>query len=207
MTPAQLSKNLTPNTVAKIASYTATNDDWAILASANAGNITITLPDANIHAGRFFYIKKTDSSANTVTVNTAGGTIDGAGSVVISAQYGAVFVISDGTNYFTIVSTTAGGGGGLVLGSATKTANYSITDSDFTILANAPAATPITITLPTAVGRSGRVFEIKKINAPLADTITIASAGGTIDGAATQVITVQYVAVSVQSDGTNWFII
>jgi hypothetical protein len=204
-----LSKNLTPTVVSKVASYVATNDDWAILADASAGSLTITLPDAAIHSGRLFFVKKTDSSTNTVTVSTGGGTIDGSASVVISSQYGDVFVISDGTNY-SLVAVAAGGGGGTggsVLAQVTKTANYNVTDADYTILGNAPAATPITITLPTAVGRLGRIFGVKKINSPVADTVTIASAGGNIDGVATQVLSIQYTALTMQSDGANWWII
>jgi hypothetical protein len=209
MTPAQLSKNLTPSTGAVLVSYTVTNDDWALFADATAGSLTITLPNANIHAGRIFFVKKTDSSVNTVTVSTGGGTIDGSASVIISSQYGDIFVISDGTNYHTVAVSAGGGGGtgGSVLAQTTKTANYNVTDADYAVLGNAPAATPITITLPTAVGRLGRIFTVKKLNSPVADTVTVASAGGTIDGVATRVLRIQYTSLTMQSDGADWWII
>jgi hypothetical protein len=102
----------------------------------------------------------------------------------------------------------SGGGNTLTLALSTKTANYTIVDADFTILADAPAATPITITLPTAVGRTGKVFVIKKINLLGADTVTVDAAGAeTIDGLASFVLIAQYESIMVQSDGANWVVI
>ena len=66
---------------------TLTGDDAGIVfANASAGPIVITLPAANVLAGRpvRFYIKKVDSSANAVTVQVAGAdTIEGAATYVI----------------------------------------------------------------------------------------------------------------------------
>lgn len=91
---------------------------------------------------------------------------------------------------------------------STKTANYTITNADYTILGDAPAATPITITLPTAVGRTGTIFVVKKMNSPGADTVTVDAAGAeTIDGLASIVLIPQYDSVMVQSDGANWVVI
>ena len=47
-----------------------------------------------------YNIKKTDSSANAVTINTTSSqTIDGSTSVVIQVQYVCVSVVSDGTKW------------------------------------------------------------------------------------------------------------
>lgn len=82
----------------------------------------------------------------------------------------------------------------------TETASYTITASNSTILANGA----ITITLPTASGISGRQYTIKNISS---STVTLASAGGTIDGSTTISLTSKNEAVTVQSDGTNWYVI
>jgi hypothetical protein len=37
--------------------------------------------------------------------------------------------------------------------------------------------------------------------------VTVASAGGTIDGAATQPLAAQYNFITVVSDSTNWYIV
>lgn len=88
----------------------------------------------------------------------------------------------------------------------TKTASYVATTADTVILCDATSG-DITITLPTAVGISGKVFNIKKTNSN-ANSVTIdANASQTIDGDLTQIITSQYDSVTIVSDGSNWHII
>jgi len=77
-------------------------DHHVVLVNASDGSRTITLPDATTCAGRQYIIKKIDSSSNTVTVSPQSGqTIDGQSSVNITAQYGIVRVVSDGSNWYT----------------------------------------------------------------------------------------------------------
>jgi len=82
------------------------------------------------------------------------------------------------------------------------TSDYSVGDSDQTIFVDASAG-PVTITLPAS--EDGRVITIKKIdstsNAVVITTTTL------LDGAASQTTVVQYVALKVQGDGTNWYIL
>jgi len=60
--------------------------------------------------------------------------------------------------------------------------------------------------LPTAVGIGGRQYTIKKV--AVANSVTVSCAGAeTIDGSATQVILNQYVSMTVESNGTNWYIV
>lgn len=75
-----------------------------------------------------------------------------------------------------------------------------------TVLVDAVGANR-TITLPTAASARWRKYTIKKIDAT-ANTVTIdADAAETIDGAATFVLTTQYESVTIQSDGTEWWIL
>lgn len=88
----------------------------------------------------------------------------------------------------------------------TRTAAYTATTSDHTILCNGTTAA-FTVTLPTAVGNTGQMFSIKKIDAS-ANAITIATTSSqTIDGVTTRTLSTQYQGVTVQSDGANWFVI
>jgi hypothetical protein len=92
--------------------------------------------------------------------------------------------------------------GSLAVAYISKTANYTATISDYTI--DATSGT-FTITLPTAVGITGRVYVIKNSGT---GTITIAcTSGQTIDLSATKVLNVQYSTYIVQSNGSNWAII
>lgn len=64
-----------------------------------------------------------------------------------------------------------------------------------------------TFTLPTAASAKWRKYIIKKKDATV-NTITIDADGAeTIDGALTFVLTVQYQAIEIQSDGTQWWIV
>jgi hypothetical protein len=87
-----------------------------------------------------------------------------------------------------------------------KTANYTVTDSDSLISLDATIA-DFTITLPTAVGITGRQYTFKKIDSTN-NSITIdAYLTQTIDGELTQVIYDQWTSLTIVSNGSNWFII
>lgn len=84
---------------------------------------------------------------------------------------------------------------------STKTTNYSMAALDGLVLANGT----ITVTLPDVSLADvviGRRYTIKNIGT---GTVTIVPAAGTIDGAASFVMAVQYSSVDFVTDGTNWF--
>jgi hypothetical protein len=86
----------------------------------------------------------------------------------------------------------------------TKTANYTLTSSDDVVLADASGG-DFTLTLPTAVGKDGKLFFVKNINA--LGTVTVATTGGqTIDGDASLAMTFPN-AVTLVSDNANWYIL
>ena len=75
------------------------NPGQTALVDATNGAVSIVLPDATA-TYNIYNIKKTDSSANTVTINTTSSqTIDGSASAVIQVQYVCVSVVSDGTKW------------------------------------------------------------------------------------------------------------
>jgi len=81
------------------ATYTA-GDETVILADCTSNAITITLPDATTVAGRFYYIKKIDSSSNAITVDAGTQTIDGSPTVTISAQNDSMMIVPYGSNWY-----------------------------------------------------------------------------------------------------------
>ena len=94
----------------------------------------------------------------------------------------------------------------LMGGTVTKTGNYTATVADCTILIDATSA-PVVITLPVAASSVGLLYNIKKIDSS-ANGVTIdANASELIDGALTQIVTKQYVALTIQCDGTGWYIL
>lgn len=87
--------------VAKTTNYTAFTSDLVILVNATGGAVTIQLPLSSV-VGETWVVKKTDASANAVTVQGTSGTIDGAATFVLAAQNNAVMVMSDGINGFAL---------------------------------------------------------------------------------------------------------
>ena len=86
------------------------------------------------------------------------------------------------------------------------TAAYSANPVDRVVLADATGGA-FTVTLPNASGKRGQQpITVKRMNAG-GNAVTVASAGGTIDGASTTSIASQYTALSFISNGTDWLIV
>lgn len=84
----------------------------------------------------------------------------------------------------------------------TKTANYSATTNDGTIMMNGSSLTNV---LPDATLLPSQVFTIKNINSAI--TTIIPTNSQTIDGASGAIQMLQNESVQFQSDGSNWRII
>lgn len=84
-----------------------------------------------------------------------------------------------------------------------KTSNYTITSTDSCVTADATSGA-FTITLPTAVGKTGQSFTIKRTNSG-SNLVTVATTSSqTIDGVTTWPLTSQNATITVVSDGANW---
>lgn len=78
-------------------SQTLNGEACAWNSDASGGNITLTLPSATSAERRWYYIIKTDATANTVTIDGNGtDTINGALTYVLSNQHDAVMIHSEG---------------------------------------------------------------------------------------------------------------
>ena len=96
--------------------------------------------------------------------------------------------------------------GAIATAIANKTGAYTVTISDSVITGDATTAA-FSITLPTAVGITGRQYTFKKIDTS-ANAVTIDGAGTeTIDGVATYDLSTQRKYVTIVSDGANWLIV
>lgn len=86
-----------------------------------------------------------------------------------------------------------------------QTTTYAVLTTDSTILASGSA---FTITLPTAIGVTGKQYTIKKTDASLSNQITIATTSSqTIDGVTTRKVSTQFEQFTVVSDGANWNVV
>jgi hypothetical protein len=95
---------------------------------------------------------------------------------------------------------------GTIQAFSAKTSAHTILTSDEIITGDATSAI-FTITLPTAVGKAGQTYTIKRINSG-ANAVTVGTTTSqTIDGSTTYALSAQYKYVKVVSDGANWIIV
>lgn len=73
-----------------------------VLADASSGAFTIILPHKERATGEAITVKKTDSSANAVTVYSNSSTLDGANTYDITSQWEYVTFASDGSNWYRV---------------------------------------------------------------------------------------------------------
>lgn len=150
-----------------------------------------------------FYTKTTTTIANAS--NTIISKWITAANATRTSQFSITGVNSASTG--TILSINGDGAttfyGSVIVPYVAKTANYTITSTDFTVDCNTNS---FTVTLPTAVGVSGRIYTI--INSTSGTTITLTTTSSqTISGAASKSIATQYSGYTVQSTGANWAVI
>jgi hypothetical protein len=87
--------------VTKTADYTMTGGEGIILIDAGSDNMTVTLPTAAGREGQKYIVKVLDMlSGQSVYVDANGSeTIDGGATYAFTADYQAITVVSDGSNW------------------------------------------------------------------------------------------------------------
>lgn len=163
-------------------------------ASANAVGIATASPTATFSVAEKLQV---DSNGNILKINnvaTSWPATQGSSNSVLT---------NDGSGNLSWASASSQNNTAPI---ATKTANYTMTSSDGTVLADASSGA-ITITLPAAASSAERIFTIKKKDVT-ANIVTVdANASELIDGFTTYLLSTQYEAIKIQSDGTAWWII
>jgi len=87
--------------------YPVTSNNATILVNCAVDTLSVQLPAAASVSGQQFIVKKIDSSANAATITTTSSQkIDNANTYVLSAQYMAAGVQSDGSNYWVIAEAS-----------------------------------------------------------------------------------------------------
>jgi hypothetical protein len=139
----------------------------------------------------------------TVSGGTGGGKLKalfGGGFPILSLNTGgeSSYLLSYYTKENTIKRFQLSSYGELAFKSVSS--DYLVTYADNTI----ECRNAITITLPSAIGVSGKIFNIKNTSS---GTVTISpSLSQTIDGLSSETVQ-QYENITVQSNGTNWVIL
>lgn len=125
--------------LAKASNYTVQISDLGKVFNVDAtgGAVTITLPSAiTAGDGAILTVKKSDSSASTVSLATVGSqTIDGASSYALSQRYDTITIVGDGANWHTYDAVVPGSIAFADLASSTY-------DTDGTLAANSNSKVP-----------------------------------------------------------------
>jgi len=156
------------------------------------------------------------NSADSVLLNVPDAGTAARGVVTTATQtFGGNKKFQDSVNAAkTILVGTAGNAnstvqvaGSLSMAIKSVTVDYTVTGADNTILANTSTAA-IIVTLPNPATFAGRIYTIKKIgNGGIDKELTITPAAGTIDGGSSYIIYNDWTYVSLQTDGSNWYVI
>lgn len=189
---------------------------------SNLNVLAVASPPPVGIAGDLYYNTATKSiyTSDGVSWQMVGGTPSSSGVVVsdvppvapatgdlwYDSAVGSMFVYYD--SYWVEIG---GGGSSTTLNTAihafvAKTADYVATSDDEVIAVDASTGPAVTITLPDAGGLEGRQYTVKKTDSSHHHVI-VATTGALIDGYPTQSLTVQYEALTVISDGSNWLIV
>ncbi len=130
------------------------------------------------------------------SINTTGGALGTVTSVSVVTANGFSGSVANATTTPAITLTYNGSDAYVAV-----TGTYAVLTTDYIV--NCTSGT-FTVTLPTAVGVTGKPYIIKNSGAGV---ITIATTSAqTIDGVSTKTLSSQYDAVTLVSNGANWIV-
>ena len=174
-----------------------------------AANITVNLANTAVTAGNYGSATQVAAitidaqgritAAANVTVSGGGG---GTGNVVSNVVTITVGDNISWTNSTSVVLSWINNASNVVTWTNTV---YSVTNNNATILVNHPLS-PFGILLPSASTVVGQQYQIKKIDSS-ANAVTVSTTSSqTIDGNLTYSLATIYKSVTLQSDGSNYYI-
>lgn len=182
------------------ATYTGgTVDDAGYSAKQWAMKATTTVDGSNYSA--YQYALNAAASAASITLTTKGDLLTYS-TVMTRLAVGA----TNGMVFTTDSSAATGNKWNYPFPTfQSKTTTYSGALGDDVVLADTSGGA-WTLTIPTAVGNTGKQYHIKKTTND-GNILTITPTAGSIDGATSFYLCFQYDWVILKSDGTNWYII
>lgn len=166
--------------------------DAEFLVSLNASQLSLgTVPD-----GRFPATLPAVSGANLTTLNAS----NLASGTVPDARFPATLPALSGVN----LTSLTGANVNHVVVTKTHADTGFVALNDETVLVDATAGI-VTIKLPSTLV-SGKLITVKKIDSS-ANAVTVDGNGANIDGASTQSLGSQWNSLTMQTDGSAWYIV
>ena len=191
--------NISSNSI--IYSNNGNSDQWngtyTAYNSTSAANASVNSTVINLSSGWQTSYNNLSTLASlsslALYLPLSGGNLTG----TLSSNSSATFQTISAANYLGLPSNTY-----VIAGYKAVSTAYTVLSSDYTV--NCTANT-FTIQLPTAVNKSGQIFNIKNSGTGV---ITVSGFGSqTIDDANTVVIGTKYNSMTIQSTNANWIII
>jgi hypothetical protein len=175
----------------------------------------LTLPNTGLrlldtNASNYLNIKWNENDTANRTLNLVMGganrTVTLSGNPTLADWFDQAVKIASSPTHVNLTLTGTLNTKGFKPTLVTKTGNYTAIATDYTILCNATGGS-FTITLPAVASHTNRIYNIKKIDSS-ANTVTVdGNSSETIDDATTAVLTTQHESITIQSDGSEWWII
>ncbi len=173
------------------------------LVSSFAGALTVQLPSASDAAGALMTIKKTDSSANIITVTEDGGAGPDGGSFYLGGENDYVTMLSNGAEWHVIASNRTAGNTRYFDGTGTYDIDMAV---DVYLLSSYGGALTARLPPANAPEAVGRTVTIKKTDTS-ANAVTVSEQGGSGPDGYSQPLSGQFDAVTVVSNGSQWYIV
>ena len=175
----------------------ATNTRWENKTTSDV-KTTLNLSGTNTGDQNIFSTIAVSGQSNVVADST---------SDTLTLVAGSNITITTNATNDEITIASAGGANLPTVTTLTNTTNTLTVGDISKIIRIDTTSNNVTATLPTAVGNTGYIFWIKRISGG-SNTATIdTTSSQTIDGQSTAVLTVEYEAIGLYSNGTNWEII
>ncbi|MBI4031371.1 MAG: hypothetical protein HY370_06805 [Proteobacteria bacterium] len=174
------------------------------IVDATAGAITVNLPAASDAPGVEMTVKKKDGTSNIVTVDEAGaGNGPDGNPLQLGGDNDYVTILSNGAEWFITSSNRMAGNTRF----ADTTGIYNIDMAVDTYLISSFGGA-VTAQLPPANAAKaiGRTVTIKKTDSS-ANAVTVTEQGGAGPDQSSQALATQYKAITVVSNGANWFVV
>lgn len=193
------------NSTGNTADVTATSDNQILRRSGTSiGFGSIDLSQSNSVGSSILPVANGGSGAASFTaysVICAGTTSTGAHQNVSGVGTSGQILTSNGASALPTWQSI----GAVGLSITSKTGNYTLGSED--VVTGDSSGGAFTLTLPTAVGVTGRQYRVKKTDTSLTAITVATTSSQTIDGSTTTKLSTQGEALTVVSDGSNWVVL
>lgn len=174
------------------------------LVAATNGAITINVPLPADYAGCIYTIKKIDFSGNAVTVSEPNGLgIDRKANIILGGPYDYATIMSNGAEWFVLSSNRMAGNTKFYDTTGTLDIDMSV---DTYLISSFGGVVTCRLPPANAAKAIGRTITIKKTDGST-NAVNVSEQGGNGPDQYTQPLNAQYEAITVTSNGAEWYIV